>query len=131
MLPISPTSIIPLSKPPIVSFPPLSHSVTAFRCRAAAAADESPRRSWFNLSAASDAASIRIGNTSSDNVGYGAASSGNGKVNAKEKWSRNRESYLTDAEDALPLPMTYPNSSPVSPDEIDKRLKCDPEIEVL
>ncbi|KAI3448104.1 hypothetical protein Pfo_004769 [Paulownia fortunei] len=24
--------------------------------------------------------------------------------------------------------MTYPNYSPVSPEEIDKRLKCDPEI---
>lgn len=61
-------------------------------------------------------------------------SSSNGKetkINAKERWSRNRESYLTDAEDVLPLPMTYPNSSPVSPEEIDKRLKCDPEVEVL
>ncbi|KAL8541381.1 hypothetical protein ACS0TY_002585 [Phlomoides rotata] len=130
MLPINPTLILPLSKPPIASFPPLSHSVTAFRCRAAA--DGTFPRSWFNLSAASDAASIRIGNTSSDNVGYGSVSSSNGKdtkINAKEKWSRNRESYLTDAQDALPLPMTHPNSSPVSPDEIDKRLKCDPEVQ--
>lgn len=54
----------------------------------------------------------------------------NTKVNAKkERWSRDRESYLTDKDDALPLPMTYPDSSPVSLDEIDRRLRCDPKIE--
>lgn len=37
---------------------------------------------------------------------------------------------MTDADDALPLPMTHPDSSPVSPEEIDKRLSCDPETEV-
>lgn len=37
---------------------------------------------------------------------------------------------MTDDDDALPLPMTHPNSSPVSPEEIDKRLGCDPVIEV-
>lgn len=52
-------------------------------------------------------------------------------MNAREKkWSRNRESYLTDDSDPLPLPMTYPDSSPVTPEEIDKRLSCDPEVEV-
>lgn len=51
------------------------------------------------------------------------------KVNAKERWSRDRESYLTDDDDALPLPMTYPNTTPVSPDVIDKRLRCDPVVE--
>lgn len=59
---------------------------------------------------------------------------GNGggiKVNAKEKkWSRSGESYLADDEDPLPLPMTYPDSSPVSPEEIDRRLRCDPQVEV-
>lgn len=51
-------------------------------------------------------------------------------MNAREpKWSRDRESYLTDDGDALPLPMTYPNSSPVSPDEIERRLQCDPQVE--
>ncbi|KAL0334858.1 UNVERIFIED_CONTAM: protein disulfide-isomerase SCO2 [Sesamum radiatum] len=133
MLPISPTSFLPLSRPsPIVSFPLLSLPITSFRCRAASADDSFPR-SWFNFSAASDAASIGIGSASSDKLGSGVASSPtsnkNTKINAKEKWSRDRESYLTDDDDALPLPMTYPNSSPVSPEEIDKRLKCDPEIQ--
>ncbi|KAK4437880.1 protein disulfide-isomerase SCO2 [Sesamum alatum] len=117
--------------PPIVSFPVHSLPTTSFRCRAAASSADP--RSWFNFSAASDAASIGIGSGSSDKVGSGIASSPssnkNTKINAKEKWSRDRESYLTDDDDALPLPMTYPNSSPVSPEEIDKRLKCDPEIQ--
>ncbi|KAK4401649.1 Calmodulin-like protein 30 [Sesamum angolense] len=117
---------------PIVSSPLLSLPITSFRCRAASADDSFPR-SWFNFSAASDAASIGIGSASSDKVGSGVASSPtsnkNTKINAKEKWSRDRESYLTDDDDALPLPMTYPNSSPVSPEEIDKRLRCDPEIQ--
>ncbi|XP_071729971.1 protein disulfide-isomerase SCO2 [Rutidosis leptorrhynchoides] len=56
-------------------------------------------------------------------------SSSNSKINAKERWSRDRESYLTDDDDPLPLPMTYPDTSPVSPDVIDKRLSCDPLIE--
>lgn len=63
----------------------------------------------------------------------GGSSSGSGgvKVNAMErKWSRDRESYLTDNGDPLPLPMTYPNTSPVSPEEIDRRLRCDPIVEV-
>ncbi|KAE8698625.1 Protein disulfide-isomerase SCO2 [Hibiscus syriacus] len=46
-----------------------------------------------------------------------------------KKWSRNRENYLTNDDEPLPLPMTYPDSSPVTPEEIDKRLQCDPEIE--
>lgn len=59
-------------------------------------------------------------------------SHGGVKVNAKEKkWSRNRESYLTDDSEPLPLPMTYPDSSPVPREEIDKRLRCDPEVQVL
>lgn len=59
-----------------------------------------------------------------------ASNKNNTKVNAKEKrWSRDRESYLADDGDALPLPMTYPDSSPVSPDEIDRRLRCDPQFE--
>ncbi|KAI3445990.1 hypothetical protein Pfo_002655 [Paulownia fortunei] len=130
MLPLNPTSILPLPRPPIVSFPALIPSITAFRCRAAA--DNTFPRSWFNFSAASDAAAIKIGHGLSDNVGSGIASSNNNKnskINAKEKWSRDRESYLTDDGDALPLPMTYPNSSPVSPEEIDERLKCDPVIQ--
>ncbi|XP_077249850.1 protein disulfide isomerase [Tasmannia lanceolata] len=68
-----------------------------------------------------------------DSGGSGNAGFRRGPIlrpNAKEKrWSRDRESYLADDADALPLPMTYPNSSPVSPEEIDLRLRCDPKIE--
>ncbi|PWA85432.1 hypothetical protein CTI12_AA093440 [Artemisia annua] len=46
-----------------------------------------------------------------------------------KRWSRDRESYLTDDDDPLPLPMTYPDTKPVSPEVIDKRLQCDPVIE--
>jgi hypothetical protein len=53
------------------------------------------------------------------------------KVKAKErKWSRNREGYMFDNGEPLPLPMGYPDSSPVSSEEIDKRLQCDPKLEV-
>lgn len=53
------------------------------------------------------------------------------RASAREKkWSRDRESYLTDDADALPLPMTYPDTAPVSPEEVDKRLQCDPQIQV-
>ncbi|KNA15462.1 hypothetical protein SOVF_098020 [Spinacia oleracea] len=48
----------------------------------------------------------------------------NGKI--EKKWSRNRESYLFDDSDPLPLPMTYPNTAPTSLEEIDRRLRCDP-----
>ncbi|KAK9163275.1 hypothetical protein Syun_004177 [Stephania yunnanensis] len=56
------------------------------------------------------------------------------RVNAKEKrrrwwWRRNGESYLADDTDALPLPMTYPDSTPVNAEEIDRRLRCDPKVE--
>ncbi|KAJ4963684.1 hypothetical protein NE237_023623 [Protea cynaroides] len=52
------------------------------------------------------------------------------RPNAREKrWSRHRESYLTDDSDALPLPMTYPDSSPVPPEEIDNRLRCNPQFQ--
>ncbi|XP_012836947.1 PREDICTED: protein disulfide-isomerase SCO2 isoform X1 [Erythranthe guttata] len=128
MWPINPTSIIPISTPPLVSLPALSPSFAAFRCRAAAADNTYPRP-WFSFASASDAAGIRIGSGSSDNTGSGISSSNNKdtKINAKkENWSRDRESYFADDGDALPLPMTHPNSSPVSPEEIDKRLNCDP-----
>lgn len=51
----------------------------------------------------------------------------NGKL--EKKWSRDRESYLTDDSDPLPLPMTYPDITPSSPEEIQRRLSCDPAIE--
>lgn len=43
---------------------------------------------------------------------------------------KRNESFFTD-DGALPLLMTHPNSSPVSAAEIDKRLNCDPEIQVI
>ncbi|CAL5213172.1 unnamed protein product [Lathyrus oleraceus] len=52
------------------------------------------------------------------------------RVKAKErKWSRDREGYMVDSGEPLPLPMGYPGSSPVSPEEIDERLKCNPKFE--
>ncbi|KAL3814224.1 hypothetical protein ACJIZ3_015492 [Penstemon smallii] len=122
MLPINPSYISPLSKPPILAFPSLSPPITAFRCRASADA-----RSW-----PSDAASSSVGRTGkslSDNIGPSVTSNSNTKntkISAKENWSRDRESYLTDDNDVLPLPMTHPNSTPVSAEEIGKRLRCDP-----
>ncbi|CAN7106511.1 protein disulfide-isomerase SCO2 [Brassica rapa] len=62
-----------------------------------------------------------------------AAAGGNGESGKWRKrrllWSKSGVSYLVGDDDALPLPMTYPNTSPVSPDEIDRRLQCDPVVE--
>ncbi|OIT31800.1 protein disulfide-isomerase sco2 [Nicotiana attenuata] len=100
-------------------FPP--HKLTFIRCHAAA---DSAAPGFGRISQNSDEmANKRIGN---NNIKK------NTKVNAKERrWSRNRESYLADDSEALPLPMTYPDTSPVSPEEIDRRLRCDPVFEVL
>ncbi|XP_019226829.1 PREDICTED: protein disulfide-isomerase SCO2-like isoform X2 [Nicotiana attenuata] len=98
-------------------FPP--HKLTFIRCHAAA---DSAAPGFGRISQNSDEmANKRIGN---NNIKK------NTKVNAKERrWSRNRESYLADDSEALPLPMTYPDTSPVSPEEIDRRLRCDPVFE--
>nr|GMD90402.1 calmodulin-like protein 1 [Ipomoea batatas] len=140
MLPVNPSSIFAPPKPPIATLSTVTprHFTTVIRCHSAA--DPPASRPWFNFFAAADAAaspgSGRIGLNSD-----GAAASpvekrvaSNGKTtkaNAKERWSRNRESYLTDNDDALPLPMTYPDTSPVSPEEIDRRLRCDPKVESI
>lgn len=50
------------------------------------------------------------------------------KVNAKENRYGDNDSSLS-KDDALPLPMTYPGSTPVPKDVIDKRLQCNPEKE--
>ncbi|KAA8536195.1 hypothetical protein F0562_028673 [Nyssa sinensis] len=87
---------------------------------------------WARHQAAVDASSsARISHNSDGVVAERRiASNKNTKVNASEKrWSRNGESYLADNGDALPLPMTYPDSSPVSPEEIDRRLRCDPQFQ--
>ncbi|GER28979.1 protein disulfide-isomerase SCO2 [Striga asiatica] len=122
MLPINPNSILPLPRPPAL---PLRAPISAFRVRAAVG--DASSRSWFSFPTSLDAGG---GRNTADNVGSVSSSDSNkhSKIKAKEKWSRNRESYLTDDDEPLPLPMTYPNSSPVSLEEIDKRLNCDPEI---
>ncbi|MFS7898229.1 putative protein disulfide-isomerase [Helianthus anomalus] len=116
MLPINPTSIF--TKPPSTPYltpPP--------RTRAA-----SDNLTWsFNYAALADSGRLN----SNDFVGAPTAvEKKRSRIdNAKERWSRDRESYLTDDDDPLPLPITYPDTSPVSPDVIDRRLRCDPEIE--
>ncbi|XP_059647785.1 protein disulfide-isomerase SCO2 [Cornus florida] len=135
MLPINPSSIFSPTRPTFLSFPALSPpSTTVVRCRAVDPSVVGPSfpRWLFNFPVAVDASvSAR---TSHDSDGVAAerrtAINKNTKVNAREKrWSRDRESYLADDDDALPLPMTYPDTSPVAPEEIDHRLRCDPILE--
>ncbi|XP_059447206.1 protein disulfide-isomerase SCO2 [Corylus avellana] len=129
MFAVNPSSLFFPSKP------------STFRCRAAGdipAGPTFPR--WFQFptpAAAEISGGVRIGHDADAAAGDGwsrrgvAAGGSNGvKVNAREKkWSRRGESYLADDSDALPLPMTHPDSSPVSPEEIDRRLRCDPRVE--
>ncbi|KAM0855468.1 hypothetical protein ACQ4PT_049755 [Festuca glaucescens] len=42
-----------------------------------------------------------------------------------ERWSRDKESYLVDDVDALPIPLTIPDTEPMSREELDRRLSCD------
>lgn len=144
MLPIlNPSSFFTFAKPPLncISAPPtLSYtpsSTANFRFRAIAD-HPAPAPSfppwWLNVLAAADAAVPGFGRSSDGNIAAGAGTAANSnkntKVNAKEnRWSRNRESYLADDDDALPLPMTYPDSTPVTPEEIDRRLRCDPVVQ--
>ncbi|KAH0977577.1 hypothetical protein GBA52_027296 [Prunus armeniaca] len=131
-----------LATNPSLFFSSSKPSSTRLRCRAATG--DLPRGPAFPRliqfpSAAADAAAVgvRIGQGAELDGGAaglrgGGSGSGSGgvKVNAMErKWSRDRESYLTHNGDPLPLPMTYPNTSPVSPEEIDRRLRCDPIVE--
>ncbi|KAJ3676998.1 hypothetical protein LUZ60_002722 [Juncus effusus] len=44
-------------------------------------------------------------------------------------WSGDKESYLVDDSEPLPLPMTLPGSSPCTPEDIDRRLQCNPKEE--
>ncbi|XP_062194547.1 protein disulfide-isomerase SCO2-like [Phragmites australis] len=46
-----------------------------------------------------------------------------------ERWSGDKESYLVDDVEPLPLPMTIPGTKPMSREELDSRLNCDVEIE--
>ncbi|GAA0160102.1 chaperone [Lithospermum erythrorhizon] len=104
--------------------PIFTHLPPSIRCSAAAEVPAFPRLRLVSTTAAAEAV------MSSPFPGAERSSNGNNvKVNAKEKWSGDRESYLTDDVDALPLPMTYPNSKPMSRQEIDLRLQCDPLLE--
>ncbi|XP_073310013.1 protein disulfide-isomerase SCO2-like [Primulina huaijiensis] len=131
MLPLNPSQISPLPLPQIQSFPQLSSPPPP---PTTASAENAALQWWFNFPSAPDASAVigRIDQDLSENIGPTIASNGtskNTKINVKEKWSRDHESYLTDNDDALPLPTTYPNASPVTPEEIEKRLQCDPEIQ--
>ncbi|KAL8097107.1 hypothetical protein AgCh_030273 [Apium graveolens] len=126
MLPLNPNLIFSPS-----SSPPLSPPSSSFRCLAVVPAGPSFPRRWFSFTTITNVSNL-ISFENDVVLEAEKKKRVNGKemkVNAKERWSRDRESYLTDDDDALPLPMTYPNTSPVSPDVIDKRLRCDPVVE--
>lgn len=98
----------------------------SLRCRAAGDLSSGPIfRRWFQFPTSSEiSGGVRLGQEFPET----STGSNGGSVKVK-KWLRNRESYLSDDSDALPLPITHPDSSPVSPEEIDKRLQCDAEVE--
>ncbi|XP_031391860.1 protein disulfide-isomerase SCO2 [Punica granatum] len=140
MLPVNPSSsTFPLPKPSPLGLFHLPVR-TSFCCRAAGdvpAGPAFPRWLQFPISSSSSAAADVPGRVAQDfetgdAVPAPKRGAGNGSVRARAKegkWSRDRESYLTDDADPLPLPMTYPDTSPVTPEEIDKRLRCDPQVE--
>ncbi|OIS98223.1 protein disulfide-isomerase sco2, partial [Nicotiana attenuata] len=136
MLPINPCSIFTPTRFTCSAFPFHPKTTISIRCHAAADPPAGPSSSSsFNFVSAADAASSTGAGRVSQNSDSTApvekrSSSKNTEVNGWERpWSRNRESYLTDDGEPLPLPMTYPNTSPVSAEEIDRRLRCDPQIE--
>ncbi|KAG8049994.1 hypothetical protein GUJ93_ZPchr0009g1911 [Zizania palustris] len=45
-------------------------------------------------------------------------------------WSGDKESYLVDDVEPLPIPLTVPETEPMSREELDRRLGCDVESEV-
>lgn len=130
MLPINPSSIVTPPRFSISTFSFPHPNTTSVRCNAAA----DPSSSSYNFVAgAADAASSGAGRIFKKSEGTAPVekrAASNTKTNAWEKpWSRNRESYLADDSEPLPLPMTYPDTCPVSPEEIDRRLRCDPQIQ--
>lgn len=144
MLPVNPSSSFIPARSLNFTFTPKIYPPnlsTTFRCRVTPDFPAGPSfpRWWFNFPTSVEATATIVGQSSDIGGSAGAAAerrststtNKNTKVNAKERWSRHRESYLTDNDDALPLPMTYPDSSPVSPEEIDRRLRCDPEVQVV
>ncbi|XP_022982746.1 protein disulfide-isomerase SCO2 [Cucurbita maxima] len=143
MFAVNPTSLFFPSNPTATRQQSISLS-PSFRRSCATAGDASVGPSFSRLfnfpsvSATDATGGFRLGQeydggASSGTVdGVGRSGSGNGRVKAnamEKKWSRDRESYLVDSSEVLPLPMTYPDSSPVPPEEIDRRLQCDPQVE--
>ncbi|KAJ8423124.1 hypothetical protein Cgig2_027338 [Carnegiea gigantea] len=127
---------LPSSRPHFLSPPLIQCRASDFSAIGATSSPSSPSPNWFQFpggAAADSVAGPRIskendpvlgGTTSSNSKSY------NKKVNGGERnWSRHKESYLRDDSDPLSLPMTYPDSTPVSPEDIDRRLRCDPEVE--
>ncbi|GLJ11737.1 hypothetical protein SUGI_0175830 [Cryptomeria japonica] len=70
---------------------------------------------------------VRIQQDSSP-VGVGADGKRGTRINAKDKRIGTGDSSLS-KDDALPLPILYPGSTPVPKEIIDKRLQCNPEKE--
>ncbi|XP_058097133.1 protein disulfide-isomerase SCO2 isoform X2 [Magnolia sinica] len=115
---------------------PYKPSPRSLGCRAAdlpvGPTSPSPSPRWFQSASSIEAPSggIRLTQDSDGSPDGSRRAAVVQPPKAKEKrWSRDRESYLADDADALPLPMTYPDSKPVSPEEIDRRLQCDPVVE--
>lgn len=121
-------SPIPSTSKPYFLSPPHNYTIS-IQCRAPdfSAASSSSSPNWFQFP---DISGPRIPREKDAVLGGG--NNGGSSINGKreKKWSRNRESYLSDNSDPLPLPMTYPDTTPISPEEIDRRLSCDPQIEV-
>lgn len=123
-----------LPGPPKPILPPLSSTsqLSLLRCQAATGASNAfPSPDWFRPRGPQEP----DGRVAARDAGIRVNAKKEGKHGSgKEKkwwwWSRDRESYLADDSDALPLPMTYPNSSPAPPEEIDRRLQCDPIVQV-
>ncbi|KAI0494842.1 hypothetical protein KFK09_024987 [Dendrobium nobile] len=134
----NPTSLSFLPSKP--SFPASLHRaynsrLPILRHRAAAEASDaaaSPSPGWF-VPPGPPSGWDGMVNGRSPGVRTNAQEDDKGVGRTKKKrwwwWSRDRESYLVDDSDALPLPMTYPDSSPVTPEEIDRRVKCDPDVQ--
>ncbi|KAL5205393.1 hypothetical protein ABZP36_033602 [Zizania latifolia] len=55
---------------------------------------------------------------------------GRGRRRWWDRWSGDKESYLVDDVEPLPIPLTVPETEPMSREELDRRLGCDVEIEV-
>ncbi|XP_055809083.1 protein disulfide-isomerase SCO2-like isoform X2 [Solanum dulcamara] len=120
MWPICPSSIVTPPRFSVATFSFPHSNTISIRCNAAADSSSS-----FNFAGA-----VRIPQKSQGTAPVEKRTASNTKTNAWEKpWSRNRESYLADDSEPLPLPMTYPDTCPVSSDEIDRRLHCDPQIQ--